>query len=1017
MTVAGEIALGIATNLVGEALKRPFQAISSELRRKDLVSKALTDRHNARDAASERSSEALEDLARIIGNGHGKLDSNVAAFIRELRKTAIPETMANAALCGSNYSALFPAFDAFYQRFKKLPFTSRELFDALHVACSERVDAVQDKNLLDILRAQHTELVEQIEQLCASLCSAKQSKLTFDEFKDARLKVARAIEAANRYTNVETLQGTKKFKLKSLAIPGRLSKLTPAEISSAKMGVIGETQSFLPFRRDFDRAVILGDPGGGKSTLTQLLCVDLSSIIVLEDSNPERKDFDPRDLKTPLKLVLRSYESKVEQNPSYTFFEFLKDDIKVALDNNEYLAEQFVLSLLSTGEAVIIFDGLDEILDLGSRRNIVSLIEQFSEIYAACPILVTSRLVGYRDAPLCDDFAAYGLARFNDEEIVKYCSNAIKAISGEKQKQAELKSQQFLKQTSKIGGDLRENPLMLGLMVQIFVYRGDVPSNRPEVYKECATLMFEKWDGRRDIVPKDVPQNDMELLDVFGYVASRTFGDAHNEEGVAKDWLIDELRTHFLDWYIDKASANRAAKSLVEFLTGRAWVMSEVGSGVFKFTHRTFLEYFYARHLISESLSISDLISRSIAPHIRRNERVVISHLALHMATFRDGGKSKQAIDEIGRILDKDLKINPDEELPILEFSASSLEYLVIPEKNYLDITTVLMERLVSLGANHEPAAMSIIWTLFQSAKSRLELVKVACRSVFDRHLHGAPTREMLFCICVLGTKNRTQKSSRSRFIYPPIEKGVLWSALEDIRKSHKEFLFSLANKNVEVAKLYTFAYGEGRKDFYSKHGVKFIETTNSELSPYGFEQALSFSIDMASTSFIRSSFYTSEVEPDSEVIDCLEFVKSVADDFLSGKIHRLSPCNLSSQRVDRIEHELERAVRNIWQSKEVRKKSQQARERIAQFLICIFLVSESLSRGRSEGGRGGMKKSDAPAPLHILQRMVEQTGDTIYNGALLDWMKMWGELRSQDMRDRRAMIQVRPRGNEPIAD
>ncbi|MGO4841691.1 hypothetical protein AB4144_56460, partial [Rhizobiaceae sp. 2RAB30] len=97
--------------------------------------------------------------------------------------------------------------------------------------------------------------------------------------------------------------------------------------------------------------------------------------------------------------------------------------------------------------------------------------------------------MGYRDAPLSEDFDVFGLSRFNNEEISKYCEKSIKAVSGEDTKSAADKARDFLRQTARIGSDLRENPLMLGLMVQIFVYRGDVPSNRPEVYKECATLM------------------------------------------------------------------------------------------------------------------------------------------------------------------------------------------------------------------------------------------------------------------------------------------------------------------------------------------------------------------------------------------------------------------------------------------------------------------------------------------------------------------------------------------------
>ena len=74
---------------------------------------------------------------------------------------------------------------------------------------------------------------------------------------------------------------------------------------------------------------------------------------------------------------------------------------------------------------------------------------------------------------------------------------------------------------------------MLGLMVYLFIYRGDVPSNRPEIYKECATLMFEKWDQRREII-FNIPV-DFDLLDLFSYLASKIFGSADTEDGVSRD--------------------------------------------------------------------------------------------------------------------------------------------------------------------------------------------------------------------------------------------------------------------------------------------------------------------------------------------------------------------------------------------------------------------------------------------------------------------------------------------------
>jgi len=155
--------------------------------------------------------------------------------------------------------------------------------------------------------------------------------------------------------------------------------------------------------------------------------------------------------------------------------------------------------------------------------------------------------------PLLDLFAIFGLTRFDTNEIETFAQRLIKQVGGLKVPEAKIKASQFIRQTDTVGQDLRENPLMLGLMVYIFMYRGDVPSNRPEIYKECATLMFEKWDQRRDIFV-DIP-TDFDLLDVFAYLASEIFGSAETEDGVSREWLIATLRSFFERWYLERPKA------------------------------------------------------------------------------------------------------------------------------------------------------------------------------------------------------------------------------------------------------------------------------------------------------------------------------------------------------------------------------------------------------------------------------------------------------------------------------
>ena len=73
--------------------------------------------------------------------------------------------------------------------------------------------------------------------------------------------------------------------------------------------------------------------------------------------------------------------------------------------------------LLTQGKLLILFDGLDEIPDASLRIQIAHQIEIFTQAYSQNSFIVTSRIVGYRNAPLTGHYQTYTLADFNEEQI------------------------------------------------------------------------------------------------------------------------------------------------------------------------------------------------------------------------------------------------------------------------------------------------------------------------------------------------------------------------------------------------------------------------------------------------------------------------------------------------------------------------------------------------------------------------------------------------------------------------
>ena len=166
------------------------------------------------------------------------------------------------------------------------------------------------------------------------------------------------------------------------------------------------------------------------------------------------------------------------------------DEMCDVLDDDRAIVEELAKYCLISGTAVVLFDGLDEVLSIKTRREYVELVEQFANTFPATSIVVTSRFVRYMDAPLNPQYESLSLAEFGANEIENYSRKSLAVIKGVKESSVERDVRTFLDQTSRNASDLRVNLLMIALMVWLYAIKGDVPANRHEIYKECATLMF-----------------------------------------------------------------------------------------------------------------------------------------------------------------------------------------------------------------------------------------------------------------------------------------------------------------------------------------------------------------------------------------------------------------------------------------------------------------------------------------------------------------------------------------------
>ena len=170
-----------------------------------------------------------------------------------------------------------------------------------------------------------------------------------------------------------------------------------------------EPIGFFEFLSKIHRVVILGDPGNGKTTFTKKVCYELSS-------RYSDRLFAGREI-VPFVVVVKDYQAEKMKN-NISIIDFISE----SLTNFQIKPPKGAFKyLLLNGYILLIFDGLDELLDTRYRENMVYEIESFCTLYPSIPVIVTSRKIGYEEAALREDmFEIYEMTSFNRPQIQEY---------------------------------------------------------------------------------------------------------------------------------------------------------------------------------------------------------------------------------------------------------------------------------------------------------------------------------------------------------------------------------------------------------------------------------------------------------------------------------------------------------------------------------------------------------------------------------------------------------------------
>jgi formylglycine-generating enzyme required for sulfatase activity len=358
------------------------------------------------------------------------------------------------------------------------------------------------------------------------------------------------------------------------------------------------------------KLVLLGDPGSGKSTFMNHLALCLASQGLEPDANwlgrlPGWPEDETQVI--PIHVTLRDFARWLPKGVKKAKPHLLWDFIVQRLEAEKLeTAAEPLCEALESGQAVLLFDGLDEIPTTARRAFIRDAVVVFAERYSSCRALVTCRTLSYGGASWqLPDVPAFELAPFDEEKINRF----IGAWYAELGRLGVVRSEDASGLVRRLREAVRRpdlwrlapNPLLLTVMALVHTHKGRLPEARALLYEETVDILLWRWEQIKVSGEEEMPRlrqllleagrSDVDLKRVLWELAFQ----AHKEGGAADD---EESLADIGELTLVKALAQLHpeedygwAQDVVGQMKERAGLLLEREPGIFTLPHRTFQEY------------------------------------------------------------------------------------------------------------------------------------------------------------------------------------------------------------------------------------------------------------------------------------------------------------------------------------------------------------------------------------------------------------------------------------------
>lgn len=331
--------------------------------------------------------------------------------------------------------------------------------------------------------------------------------------------------------------------------------------------------------KDYQKLMVLGKPGAGKSTFLQHVAIECSNGNLLSNC-------------VPILIKLRDYAEKAIEEENFN----LERHICSYLQD---CTQQEVEALLRKEMVLLLLNGLDEV-PVAVMDKAIKAINFLVNRYAL-NLIITCRLQGQKY--IFRDFTYLEIADFNDAQIASFSEKWF-AASYKNQYPNHLekgvtKAQKFMGQLKLPKNrqifELVTTPLLLSLVCKIFSARHKFYSKRHELYERGLEILLSRWDESKRIKRDQIYQNFTleNKQKLLSYIASCKF--KKEQYILFKKKEIQRYIAKYLE------ISEEDSQTVLESIIVQHGLLIERAQQIYSFSHLTFQEFFAAKWFIDRS--------------------------------------------------------------------------------------------------------------------------------------------------------------------------------------------------------------------------------------------------------------------------------------------------------------------------------------------------------------------------------------------------------------------------------